>query len=210
MKRRSLVAVLCMLSMLAFAGCGKKTEDVAEVTETEDVAEVEETETVVEEEPEVVEEEPVHEVESNRIESFDDTMIENILHIETAYAEFLQDDSLDAKDARKNDEAQHTIFNEDIKVEKAILSGYSGESYEREPDYSSITIYIKGTTETGEEKYKVLDENTNAFLGEGLDNLSVGYKMCTTQYYYDTLDEAVDSTIGTWKNIEILDERDFE
>lgn len=206
MKRRSLVAVLCMLSMLAFAGCGKKTEDVAEV---------EETETVVEEEPEVVEEEPVQEVESNRIESFDDTMIENILHIETAYAEFLQDDSLDAKDARKNDEAQHTLLNEDIKVVKAILYGKPLDKYPSEKDISYVFLYVKGTTETGEECYRAVGENPNDLLDKGLDALSVGYDICTVRYSYDTLEEAIKYSVGDEESRKeqdtiILDERDFE
>lgn len=205
MKRRSLVAVLCMLSMLAFAGCGKKTEDVAEV---------EETETVVEEEPEVVEEEPAPEVESNRIESFDDTMIENILHIETAYAEFLQDDSLDAKDARKNQESQHTLFNEDIKVVKAILHGKTGEAFEHDPDFSQVEIYIKGTTEDGNECYRSFSLNPNGLLREQ-ENIEIGYKLCTIYYSYDTIDEAIKYSVGDEESRKeqdtiILDERDFE
>lgn len=207
MKRRNiLVAVMCMLSMLAFAGCGKKTEDVAEV---------EETETVVEEEPEVVEEEPVQEIESNRIESFDDTMIENILHIETAYAEFLQDDSLDAKDARKNDEAQHTLLNENIKVVKAILYGKPLDKYPSEKDISYVFLYVKGTTEDGKECYRAVGENPNDLLNEGLDALSVGYDICTVRYSYDTIEEAIKYSVGDEESrkeqdTEILDERDFE
>lgn len=215
MKRRSLVAVMCMLSMLAFAGCGKKTEDVAEVTETEEVAEAEETETVVEEEPEVVEEEPAPEVESNRIESFDDTMIENILNIETAYAEFLQDDSIYAEDARKQQVAEHTLFNEDIKIVKAIIAGYIGESYDRHPEYSAVTVYIKGTTEAGEECYRTIDIDFDSIFGKSvwsgnIDTTYLGNELCTTNDSYGTLEEALDSTIGAWENEEILDERDFE
>lgn len=196
MKRRSLVAVLCMLSMLAFAGCGKKTEDVAEVTETEEVAEVEETETVVEEVP-------VEDDEEKPLDSLEGIPDENFLSCETAYKEFFNDESGEAISSKKS-RGPESNFTEDVKVVKAAL--FRGNRELDPPTDRSIGILVKGTTGAGRECYRWYHIEVELALDGNYRSLGVGNALCLEDSY-DTIEEAMDAKA---KYYDILDERDFE
>lgn len=190
-----------MLSMLAFAGCGKKTEDVAEV---------EETETVVEEEPEVVEEVPeevpVEDDEEKPLDSLEGIPDENFLSCETAYKEFFNDESGEAISSKKSMGPEYN-FTEDIKVVKVALLHSNREL--ALPTDRSIGILVKGTTGAGEECYRWYFPSIESALEGTCSSIDIGDELCRADSF-DTIEEAMKEQTDGYMAYEILDERDFE
>ena len=115
MKRRSLVAVLCILSMLAFAGFGKKAEEVSKVEKTAQEGE----EVVTEEENEEVAEKE-EEVEKETLDSLDEVPDDMLQTFYTAY-----------KGVRDIAPGTDFLFNEDVKIVKAFLQESTSGPEER-------------------------------------------------------------------------------
>lgn len=195
MKKKILVTMICLSTVLMFAACGKKEEeattDTATTEVTEDtVANTEETITV-EEPKEEINEIAVFKEDSatndTRIKSFDEFSDEE-------FAKFVND-GLELIKSRKSCT--------EVSLVKGILLGRDNDDNLT----NDLFLFYEYKSEEGSIGYVAVDF-VRAFSTDENNNIDVHFSMGNNPMSYNTLEEAVENKTSNY-NIVIFDEKDF-
>ena len=195
MKKKILVTMICLSTVLMFAACGKKEEEATTDTATTEVTE----DTVANTEETITVEEPKEEI--NEIAVFKEDSATNDTRIKSF------DEFSDEEFAKFVNDGQELIKSRrsctEVSLVKGILRGCSSDNNLT----NDLILFYECKLEDGAIRYTAV-EFVRAFSTDENNNIDVHFSMGNNPMSYKTLEEAVENELSII-DVVIFDEKDF-
>lgn len=194
MKKKILVTMICLSTVLMFAACGKKEEEATTDTATTEVTE----DTVADTEETITVEEPKEEI--NEIEVFTEDSATNDTRIKS-FDEFSDEEFSEfVSDGQELISSRKSCT--EISLVKGILLGRDNDDNLT----NDLFLFYEYKSEDGSIGYAAVDF-VRAFSTDGND-VDVHFSMGNNPMFSKTLESVVENKTSTY-NIVIFEEKDF-